>query len=287
MKSRFDAFIEKIPKNIHNNTKSFIGKHLAVFIPEKFVIEKKMIMEDYHFVIFHTTPPSASIGNDEFQFKKGNLICMEPGTEITPHHLNSITPVKYIAISINKDFFQKISLEIVGNRKANFQKMDKNYSYQLLNFIEIFIQEIINFGENCSMMLESIEIQIAVQLLRDSCSDLIIHKKIYNNDNDYIDHAIKYMQDYYSSNITINEICNAIYLSPSHFQRIFKSRIGQTPYLFLMGLRLNKAKEMLKLNKMSIEEIARLCGFASAGHFSTVFKKIEGISPSGYRKSII
>ncbi len=287
MKSNFDTFIEKIPKNIHNNTRTFISKNIAVFIPEKFVNEKTMILEDYHFVIFHSTPPSANIGNGQFQFKKGNLICLAPGTEITPHSLNSSTPINYIAVSINKDFFQRISLELTGKEKVEFKRVDNVYSHQLLNFIEFFIEEIINYGANCYLMLESIETQIAIQILRDSCSDLVKHKKNYNSDNDYIDQAIKYMQDYYSSNISIDEMCRAIYLSPSHFQRIFKKRMGQTPYLYLIELRLNKSKEMLKDRNISIEEISRLCGFVSSGHFSTVFKRIEGVSPSKYRKSVI
>lgn len=284
MKNKFDSFIEKIPKNIHNNTRTFISKNIAIFIPDKFVNERMMILEDYHFVIFHSTPPSANIDNSEFQFKKGNLICMTPGTEITPHSINVSSPINYIAISINKEFFQRISLEITGKEKVNFSKMDNFYSHQLLNFIEKFIEEIINYGENCFLMLEALETQIAIQILRDSCQDIIKHKKNYISDNDYIDQAIKYMEDYYSSNISINEMCKAIYISPSYFQKIFKKCMGQTPYLFLMTIRLSKSKEMLKNSIVPIEEIARLCGFVSAGHFSTVFKRVEGVSPSKYRK---
>lgn len=285
MKNRFDSFIEKIPKNIHNNTRTFIGKNVAIFIPDKFVDGKAMILEDYHFVIFHSKPPSANIDDSEFQFKKGNLICMSPGTKITPNSLNTSSLINYIAINVNKDFFQKISLEITGKETVKFSKMDNFYSHQLLNFIEKFIEEIINYGDNCFLMLETLEIQIAIQLLRDSCQDIIKHKKNYISDNDYIDQAIKYMEDYYSSNISINEMCKAIYISPSYFQKIFKKRIGQTPYLFLMTIRLSKSREMLKNSTVPIEEIARLCGFVSAGHFSTVFKRVEGVSPSKYRKT--
>ncbi|NLL71757.1 MAG: helix-turn-helix transcriptional regulator [Epulopiscium sp.] len=50
--------------------------------------------------------------------------------------------------------------------------------------------------------------------------------------------------------------------------------------------RINKSKEKLKEENISIAEIARLCVFLSSGHFSTVFKKNEGQTPPEYRNSL-
>ena len=94
------------------------------------------------------------------------------------------------------------------------------------------------------------------------------------------------MNEYYNSNISIDEICKNIYISSCHFQRIFKKHMNQTPYNYLMEIRVNRAKEKLLEEKIPIEEIARLCGFVSATHFSAVFKRMEGISPSAFRKLI-
>ncbi|NLK38070.1 MAG: helix-turn-helix transcriptional regulator [Epulopiscium sp.] len=95
------------------------------------------------------------------------------------------------------------------------------------------------------------------------------------------------MQEYYSANISINDICNLIYLSPCHFKRVFKDCTGQTPYQYLMKIRLEKAKEILKEKESSMEEVARLCGFVNTGHFATVFKRNIGMSPSEYRKQAL
>ncbi|HBI57362.1 MAG TPA: hypothetical protein DDY38_11100, partial [Firmicutes bacterium] len=96
MLKNFDYFIEKIPVDIHNNTKSIISTNIAIFVPEKFVIEKKMIVEEYHFVICYTTPPAATIGLISYQFKKGSLICMAPGDNILVHPFKDSSPVKYV-----------------------------------------------------------------------------------------------------------------------------------------------------------------------------------------------
>lgn len=287
MKSRFDDFIEKIPKNIHNNTRTFIGNNVAVFIPDTFIVENKIIMEDYHFVVFHTTPPSCIIDNKETSFNKGRLICMPPGTELLVKPYKSKSQVKYISISIKKDYFQDILIKIVGTKDIKFKKLENYYSYKLLDLIEFFIQEFIYSGELSSLMIKSIETQIVIQLLRDSDLDPITHRIDQSQDVNYVQRAIIYIENYYSSNITINEICNAIYISPCHFQRIFKKTMNKTPYQYIMEFRIKKAKEMLIKEKISIAEIARLCGFLNSGHFSTVFKKNEGKTPSEYRSLYI
>jgi AraC family transcriptional regulator len=61
------------------------------------------------------------------------------------------------------------------------------------------------------------------------------------------------------------------YPSQCHFQRIFKNATNKTPYQYIIEFRINKSKEKLK-EDIPIAEIARLCGFLSGGHFSTVFK---------------
>lgn len=96
VRKNFDYFVKKIPVNIHNNTKSIITSRIAIFISETFVINKKMYVEEYHFVICFTTPPKATILSKEHQFKKGSLICMAPGDDILVHPSNSSSPAKYM-----------------------------------------------------------------------------------------------------------------------------------------------------------------------------------------------
>lgn len=285
MDNRFESFISNIPKAIYNDTKKFIGQNIAVFFPDKYVMDKTVVLDDYHFVIFHTTPPPVIINGKEMQYKKGRLIYVVPGTEMTVKSIIIKSPIKYIAININEEYFKTLLMKVIGT----FEIKPSNecyYSYRLLDFIELFIQEL-SYGENiCPLMIESIENQIVVQLFRDTDMDLRMFQLNYSQAKNYVNQAIKYIDQYYSSNISINEICDNIYISPCHFQRIFKSTMNKTPYQYIMGVRIEKAKKMLKKHDNSIAEIARLCGFVSSGHFSTLFKKIEGITPSEYRNAI-
>lgn len=284
MKNSFDEFIKKIPKNIHSNTKSYVSTNVAIYIPEEFVIERKIRTIDYHFIIFHTTPPPVKVGDLSIQFKKGNFISIEPGIDVEVSPIHSVGKVSFISISIKKDFFEKISRQIVDMKEIKFEKKGNAYSHQILDLISLWTCELLGFGEICPLMIESIETQIVIQLLRDSLPKRLLNKRIKFTDNDYIDQSIKYMNDYYNSNISITEICSSIFISPCHFQRIFKKHMDQTPYNYLMELRVRKAKEKLLEDSIYIEEIARLCGFVSTAHFCSVFKRMEGVSPAVYRK---
>lgn len=283
MRTNFDYFVKKIPINIHNNTKSIISTNVALFVPEKFVINIKMNVEEYHFVICFSTPPRATISSKEYQFKKGSLICMAPGDDILVHPSNSSALPKYMTLCVNVDFMQSIYSQIGGKEKLLFKKLDNTYSYQLLEGIEALTYEILNYKETNPLMIESLERRIAIQLLRDSNSEF----NIITNDQslqDIMQKALKYIETYYNSNITIKDICQAIYISPPYFQKMFLKQVGKTPYQYIMECRHQKAKEMLENTVVSMEEIAKKCGFVNNAHFSTTFKQKEGISPLAYRK---
>lgn len=287
VRKNFDYFIKKIPENIHNNTRSIITSRIAIFVPEKFVIDKKMYVEEYHFVICFTTPPRAIIRSKEYQFIKGSLICLAPGDDILVYPLNSSSPAKYMTVCVNKEFMQNIYLQTGGEGNLSFKKLNNKYSNQLLEAIEALIYEVLNFEETNPLMIESLENRIAIQLLRDS--NCKFNAAGYNKHNlqDIVQKAVKYIETYYSSNITIKNICDAIYISPPHLQKIFLKHVGITPYQYIMDCRHRKAKEMLETTEVSIEEIGRQCGFVNNAHFSTTFKQKEGMPPLTYKKSFI
>jgi AraC family transcriptional regulator len=100
----------------------------------------------------------------------------------------------------------------------------------------------------------------------------------------YIDTAIEYIQTFFSANITIDDICGEINVSPFHFIRTFKQKIGVSPHQYLLNIRIEKAKELLCMRQHSVAETAMLCGFLSLPHFSSTFKTATGYSPSEYKK---
>ena len=99
--------------------------------------------------------------------------------------------------------------------------------------------------------------------------------------------ARQYIEQNYKKKLTIDEIANSVFLSPSHFSHMFKQEVGISPINYLNRFRVDKAKELLGNSKTSITEIAYSVGFQSLPHFNRIFKDMEKISPGSYRKSRI
>lgn len=87
----------------------------------------------------------------------------------------------------------------------------------------------------------------------------------------------------YAENIDLDNIADEVYSSKFHFIRQFKSIYRKTPHQYLIAVRLEKARELLK-SGMLVSDVCYAVGFESPGSFSTLFKRMEGITPSAYLK---
>lgn len=89
----------------------------------------------------------------------------------------------------------------------------------------------------------------------------------------------------YDAPMTIEDLSREVALSPYYLIRAFKHAYKQTPHQYLVGRRIAKAKELLRNSDLSITEICATVGFESLGSFSTLFRKVAGVSPRTYRGS--
>ena len=89
----------------------------------------------------------------------------------------------------------------------------------------------------------------------------------------------------YNAPITIEDLSREVALSPFYLIRAFRHVYKQTPHQYLVGQRIARAKELLRNSDLSVTEICAAVGFESLGSFSTLFRKVAGISPSAYRVS--
>lgn len=89
----------------------------------------------------------------------------------------------------------------------------------------------------------------------------------------------------FDSPITIVELSREVALSPYYLIRLFRRFHGQTPYQYLMGRRIARAKDLLRNTDFSITDICAIVGFESLGSFSSLFRRMTGISPRAYRIS--
>ncbi|MFH1824858.1 MAG: extracellular solute-binding protein [Candidatus Firestonebacteria bacterium] len=97
--------------------------------------------------------------------------------------------------------------------------------------------------------------------------------------------TINFLEENLHKPLKLTTVSDFLKLSPFHLSRVFKKETGKTIFEYLTYLRIEKSKKLLKDIRLNVNEASMRCGFKNTNYFSKVFKKINGLSPSEYRKS--
>lgn len=84
--------------------------------------------------------------------------------------------------------------------------------------------------------------------------------------------------------ISVNDIAQTCNISPFHFSRLFKLTTGYSPYEFLLKIRVEKARKLLKKGNL-VSDVAFEVGFSSLANFSYSFHRATGHSPQAYKRA--
>ena len=95
--------------------------------------------------------------------------------------------------------------------------------------------------------------------------------------------AIAYMKQHRTDKFSLQEMADALFVNGSYLLRTFKRHTGYTPLVYHHHIRCEYAKEQLISTNQSVSEIGEAAGFVSSSHFSHIFKKMEGCTPTEYR----
>jgi len=99
------------------------------------------------------------------------------------------------------------------------------------------------------------------------------------------EYACRYVLAHFHENINRDKMAEMVNLSPGYFSNLFRSEVGMSFSDYLIQVRVENAKCLLKRFGLSVEAISKKCGFNSLAHFSRTFKDRCGLSPLKYRKS--
>lgn len=92
-----------------------------------------------------------------------------------------------------------------------------------------------------------------------------------------------YIEAHSAERFSLQEMAGALFVNGSYLLRVFKRSMGITPLSYHHRIRCQKAKDLLVQTDRTISEIGEAVGFVSPSHFSHIFRKTVGCSPSEYR----
>ena len=95
--------------------------------------------------------------------------------------------------------------------------------------------------------------------------------------------AMAYIESHYKERFSLQAMAGELFVNGSYLLRVFKKYTGFTPLAYHNHVRCERAKELLSNTRECVSDIGEAVGFVSSAHFSHVFKKTEGCTPTEYR----
>lgn len=161
----------------------------------------------------------------------------------------------------------------------------------ILSDISSSIEEV--FFEPLEVYEDILKYQTAKEMLielQNKLIEIIEYINFYNSGK--LNIIIQRSKDYINKNyqdpeLTLEQVANSVNVSQHYFSVIFKRKTGETFIDYLTKVRLEKAKELLKILSFKIYEISEIVGYNNATYFSSIFKRHIGVSPTEFRNNLL
>ncbi len=150
-------------------------------------------------------------------------------------------------------------------------------------------QEITNLKD----MLEWDEYSLSLHQLQVLWGDFIqdasnnLAKINRNNVKGTIYQIKKYIHSHFDQSLTLKSIANKFYMNPVYMGQLFKKTYGVYFKDYILTVRMDEAKKLLRTTDLKVYEVAENVGFNNPDYFVTQFEKIVGTTPSQYRKKLM
>lgn len=229
------------------------------------------------------------VDGEVFPVQKGDLLLLNPGMVHQSRLINPKNPTTEFYAGFTNIHFRDMDYNQIRFPKGLFLLHPKEKTFlALTRLAESMMLESCHAQPGRYFMLKAYLTQMILLLYREQ----VEYQKpkalgyIFESTNKkyVVEQIVDYMDRHYSEKISLDQIAQNMYLSPFYISRIFKSETGDTPINYLISLRMEKARALLlEKQNYSIQEIAQCVGYDDAYHFSKLFKKHYGNSPSQYR----
>jgi AraC-like DNA-binding protein len=147
----------------------------------------------------------------------------------------------------------------------------------------ILVAEALRVGEDTRLRLDLAAADLLGALLRSLAGAIMPG---HPGEPDAVDAALACMRNRLADEaLDLATLAGAAALSPFHFARLFRDRVGEPPVRHLRRLRLERAALLLRETRRPITEIALDAGFGSLSNFVTTFRLAYGLSPDRWRRA--
>jgi len=214
---------------------------------------------------------------------QGQYYVLQPDQE----HSQEVDPqIRTLFVALPRQQVEEVAQELFGLKKLAHVEPTIAFAHQgILTTLEAIAAEVEHPLGGMQLMLQSLSIQLTVQLLRTQQQGQEkggVHH-VSGVLSSEIRQSVEFIHAHYADNLSLTQVAASASLSQYHFLRLFKRQIGMTPHAYLRCLRLQRAALLLTRSDEPISDIASRLGFSSPAHFTEAFRHHYGFTPSQYR----
>ena len=209
------------------------------------------------------------INGEKYDVAAGDLLCLPAGTVRA-----ATTPVDDLMVCYSTDLKlidaqgEQIPPPFPVIHRVGLHA-DLINLYNELNFI------LLNKGPGCNIKARGLFMIILHRFY-----ELVLCKEKPSVTDQRVNKAIRFISENYFRKITTRELAANVSLNPVYFGAIFKQETGMSVNGYLVRIRMNHAKNMLKSGEYTINETAEHCGYSDVLYFRKQFKLVMGYPPS-------
>lgn len=232
-----------------------------------------------------------NIADTLYQVKKGDMLICNPGV----YHGKLMKPgdnILELHTGFGNIFLEGLPKNCLINPVACPVISLPEHEQEFLKCCGDIFYEQENNEPGCELMQKINVMKLLVLFLRATHIEQECSKSTYVNFESFdktaiVSTLISFLDENYMRQISLDTISKSIYMSPAYISKVFKEEMGESPINYLIKIRLAKARELLLDGKLSIKAIARAVGYEDVYHFSKLYKKYQGLSPSKVRKQAV
>lgn len=250
----------------------YLNDKLGVFIPSMgecgYAVKENHSHPSYMAVIF--------FGEDSVAYKHYHAEIVSPDIAHNDYDED------YYCVFIDKKYFEDIYLMYSDNVPV-FDRAEFFICSDVLKALNTFSFEYSKQMKNSSITLNAQSEILTHWIIRSILGEDMDMRSISDDYN--IARIQHYIEKHYGDKLSVSQLAFMAHMSETSLNRAFHREFQTTVMKYILKLRLEKAKVLLRRTDTPITQVAQRCGLGSSAYFAQMFKKELGVSPTDYRKS--
>ncbi|NJL46699.1 MAG: helix-turn-helix transcriptional regulator [Leptolyngbyaceae cyanobacterium SM2_5_2] len=207
------------------------------------------------------------------------------GRKFVWHH--RAKPSEYVNLSLDPVLLRQIAVE---HGLSSAPEVEHRVIFQdptILHVAQLLKAEVLSGGLASNLYVESLRNLLAVNLLRNHTQKLTSPTVAAAALEGLKLKQLKdYIEEHLAEDLAIATLSALIPMSQFHFARAFKATVGEPPHRYILRRRVERAKILLSVKRLSVAEVSYQTGFSSQSHFTAQFRKHVGMTPKQFRDAL-